>query len=304
MKILVPDLPAFKTLEKHGAELLPYRSQGGHASGERTFDQADGVIFLLGVGQAQRRALMKTPGVQWVLTLTAGVDHLAPDLPPGVRLFNASALHAHAVAVHVMAGLLGAARRLHDYRDQQRQEQWQRWPERMQTLQGQKVALWGYGHIGRELERLLGPFGAEVLTVRSASSEQDKADIRAQADFVVLLMPSTPQTRGSVNAEFLRGMKPGAWLHNIGRGDLLVQSDLAAALREGHLGGALLDVTDPEPLPPGHPLWGLDNVILTPHVGSATADLDRRAADYAGAFVQALLQGRQPAGEVDTGRGY
>ncbi|GHG03169.1 2-hydroxyacid dehydrogenase [Deinococcus piscis] len=299
MKVIVPDLPAFQSLAKHGAELLPYRSQDG-----QTFDQADGVIFLLGVEQAQRRALMNTPGVQWVLTLTAGVDHLAPDLPQGVRLFNANALHAHAVAVHVVAGLLAASRQLHTYRDAQREGQWQRLPERMHTLQGQRVALWGYGHIGREIERLLEPFGAEVFTVRSGSSEQEKAEVRAQADFLVLLLPSTPDTRGSIDAEFLRGMKPGAWLYNIGRGDLVVQDDLVEVLRGGHLGGALLDVTEPEPLPAGHPLWSLDNVILTPHVGSATADLNERAADYAGAFLQALLQGKQPEGEVDTGRGY
>lgn len=298
MKVLVPDLPEFDRLNTHGAELLRYPRDG------QTPDQADGVIFLMGLGRTQRRALMNTPGVSWVLTLTAGIDHIVPDLPPGVRLFNANALHAHAVAVHVVSGLLAAARNLHTYRDRQRAGKWQRSPEQMRTLRGARVALWGYGHIGCEIERLLEPFGAEVLTVRSASSEQQKDDIRAQADFVVLLLPSTPQTRGSVDARFLRGMKPGAWLYNIGRGDLVVQSDLAGALRGGHLGGALLDVTDPEPLPADDPLWGLDNVILTPHVGSATADLERRAADYAGAFLQALLQGRQPEGEVDTGRGY
>ncbi|WP_261663528.1 NAD(P)-dependent oxidoreductase [Deinococcus sp. Marseille-Q6407] len=304
MRVIVPDLPAFESLEKHGAELLRFRPRDG-----QTFEQADGLVLLFGPGREQRRALLQTPGLQWVLTLTAGIDHLTPDLPAGVRLFNANALHAPAVAVHVVSGLLAAARQLHTYRDQQRGRdqqhsgRWQRWPERMHTLRGQKLALWGYGHIGREIERLLTPFGAEVLTVRSHTGEQEKANIRAQADYLVLLLPSTPDTQGSVNAEFLRGMRPGAWLYNIGRGDLLVQDDLVAAL-QGHLGGAILDVTDPEPLPPEHPLWRLDNVILTPHVGSATADLEQRAADYTGAFLQTLLQGRQPDGEVDTGRGY
>lgn len=299
MKVIVPDLPAFDSLEKHGAELLRYRPQDG-----RTFEEADGVIFLFGAGRTQRRSLMATPGLQWVLTLTAGVDHIMPDLPAGVRLFNANTLHAPAVAVHVVAGLLAAARGLHLYRDRQNERRWERLPEQMHTLRGRKVALWGYGHIGREIERLLLPFGAEALTVRSSTDERRKAEIRAQADFLVLLVPSTPDTRGSVDAGFLRGMKPGAWLYNIGRGDLVVQDDLLDTLRSGHLGGALLDVTDPEPLPADHPLWEMENVILTPHVGSATADLERRAADHAGAFLQAMLQGRQPEGEVDTGRGY
>ncbi|MFC6617079.1 NAD(P)-dependent oxidoreductase [Deinococcus radiophilus] len=247
---------------------------------------------------------MQTPGVQWVLTLTAGVDHIIEDVPDGVALYNASSLHDHAVAVHVLAGLLSAARNMHVYRDHQRAGTWLRQPEQMHTLRGQKVALWGYGHIGREIEQMLHPFGAEVLTVRSRTSDEARAAIRAEADYLVLLLPDTPQTRHTVDADFLRGMKPGSWLYNIGRGALVNQDDLLDALQSGHLGGAILDVTDPEPLPEGHPLWALDNVILTPHVGSATADVEARAADYAGEFIQTLLQGRTPEGAVDTGRGY
>lgn len=299
MKIIVPDSPAFDILEKHGAELLRY-SKGG----SETFDEADGVLFLLSTGEEQRRRLMATPGLKWVLSLTAGVDHLVPDLPQGVRLFNANPLHQRAVAVHVMAGLLSAARAMHLYRDAQREHQWRRFPGKMHTLKGQKVALWGYGHIGREIEQLLQPFGAEVLTVRSNMGEAARRDIRASADYIVLLLPSTPETRGSINAEFLREMKEGAWLYSIGRGDSLVQDDLLAALQSGHLGGAILDVTEPEPLPADHPLWALENVIITPHVGSATADLEERAADHAGAFLQDMLQGKQPEGEIDTSRGY
>lgn len=299
MRIIVPNHPAFRTLEKHGADLLPYRP-----GDDQTFEGADGVLFLLDTPAEQRRRLLQTPGLEWVLTLTSGINHLLPDLPDGVRLFNANTLHAHAVAVHVMAGLLSAARALHLYRDRQNEQRWERLPGQMHTLKGRRVALWGYGHIGQELEKMLLPFGAEVLTVTSRTEEVVWRDIRAEADDLVLLLPSTPKTRGSINAEFLQAMKPGAWLCNIGRGDLLVQDDLVAALESGHLGGAILDVTDPEPLPQGQPLWSMDNVILTPHVGSATADLEQRAADYAGAVIQALLQGKQPEGEVDTGRGY
>lgn len=299
MNIIVPDHPAFKTLEKHGADLLPY-SPGD----DQTFEHADGVLFLLDTPAKQRRRLLQTPGLAWVLTLTSGVNHLLPDLPAGVRLFNANPLHAHAVAVHVMAGLLGAARAMHLYRDQQREGRWARQPQQMHTLEGQTVALWGSGHIGQELEKMLQPFGAEVLTVTSRTEEIIWRGVRAEADHLVIMLPSTPQTRGSINADFLQAMKPGAWLHNIGRGDLVVTADMLAALNSGHLGGAVLDVTNPEPLPQEHPLWSMENVILTPHVGSATADLEQRAADYAGAVIQALLQGKQPEGEVDTVRGY
>lgn len=125
-----------------------------------------------------------------------------------------------------------------------------------------------------------------------------------EADWVVLLLPSTEQTRGIVNAELLNKLKPGAWLSNQGRGNLIVTDDLLAALDSGHLGGAVLDVTDPEPLPDGHPLFAQENVIVTPHIASTTTDLLKRGAAYTRNFLLDLTQGREPDGLVAADRVY
>ena len=299
IKILVPNRPEFLELAREGLEVQPYDPNDT----AQQFDHADGVLFMITVAPEVRQKLLQTPGLEWVLTLTAGIDPFLGNMPDGVRLFHANDLHAHAVAVHVLAGLLNVARRLHIYRDRQRDHLWKGMPD-MTTLKGETVALWGYGHIGRELEPLLQALGVKVRTVRSNTGEAEQAEIRAEADYIVLLMPSTPQTRGSVDAKFLHQMKAGAWLHNIGRGDLVVTDDLVKVLRGGKLGGAILDVTDPEPLPKDSPLWEMPNVVITPHVGSSTADIIQRAADYAADFIDTLRRGEQPKGEANLERGY
>lgn len=299
MKILVPDRPEFQRLASDTVEVLAYDAQDSSQS----FDQADGVLFMISVDPKVRQKLLQTPKLRWVLTLTAGIDPFLGHMPGGVELYHANALHDHAVAVHVLAGLLTVARRFYLYRDQQRQHVWQGLRD-MTTLKGETVALWGYGHIGRELEPLLRALGAEVLTVRSQTDEAKRARIRAEADYIVLLMPSTAATKGSVDAQFLAEMKEGAWLYNIGRGDLVVTDDLVAALKSGHLGGAILDVTDPEPLPENSPLWEMPNVVITPHVGSSTADIMSRAAAYAADFIATLQRGEEPKGKANLERGY
>ena len=307
MRVLLPDLPAFRALARPGDTFLPgadlafYSNETGVPQGE-----AQGAVLWL-ANPATRDALLGTPGLKWVLTLTAGIDHVQGKLPPGARLYNAHRLHDRAVAVHVVAGMLAAGRGLHRFRDAQREGEWRRTsiPESgLSTLDGQKVVIWGYGHIGRLVGELLTPFGARVYGLTSRT-EPDLVDYRlAEADWVVLLLPSTERTRGIVNAERLAALKPGAWLSNQGRGDLIVTGDLLASLDTGHLGGAVLDVTDPEPLPAGHPLWARENVVITPHVASTTTDLLERGAAYARSVVLDLLQGREPEGEVAPGDAY
>ncbi|WP_027461084.1 D-2-hydroxyacid dehydrogenase [Deinococcus murrayi] len=296
MRVLMPDLPEFRALTVEGVTPLPYRN------GEVPDGEAEGVV-LWGANAETRSHLFAQPGLRWVLTLTAGIDHVQGELPPGVALYNASPLHARAVAVHTLAGMLAAARGLHRFRDQQRGERWQ--PRRdLGTLEGASVVVWGYGHIGRRLAELLAPHGARVTGLRSATPPAERDAALAGADWLVLLLPDTPQTRGIVNADVLARLKPGAWLSNGGRGPLVDTPALLAALESGHLGGAVLDVTDPEPLPPGHPLWARENVILTPHVASTTADLTARGAEYTRAFLEELAAGREPGGRVAEGRGY
>lgn len=301
MRILVPDLPDFRALSVPGVE-LDFYSRDHVPAGE-----ADGVVLWM-AGSKTRDELLQLPGLRWLLTLTAGIEHVAGQLPPGVALYNAHALHDRAVAVHVVAGMLAAMRGLHRFRDAQARAEWQRFASPaesdLHTPDGQKVVLWGYGHIGKIVEQLLQPFGAEVYGITS-KTEPDLVEYRlAEADWVVLLLPSTEKTRGIVNAELLGKLKKGVWLSNQGRGNLIVTADLLAALKSGQVGGAVLDVTDPEPLPADSPLWSQPNVIITPHIASTTADLITRGAAYTRDFLLELAQGREPEGKVEVGKGY
>jgi len=184
MRVLVPDLPAFHALAQPGDTFLPgaelafYSNDKGVPDGE-----AQGVVLWLANG-ATRDALLSVPGLQWVLTLTAGIEHVQGKLPQGAALYNAHRLHDRAVAVHVVAGMLAASRGLHRFRDAQQRGEWVRTSladTGLSTLDGQKVVLWGYGHIGKIVEELLAPFGAQVYGLTS-KTEPDLVDYRLAAE--------------------------------------------------------------------------------------------------------------------------
>ena len=296
MNILVPSAPDFQTLDLPGVTFTPYHRDMA------ALPDAHGLV-LWNLPREPRRAAMQLPSMQWVLTLTAGVDHIVPDLPQNVRLYNAHALHDDTVAQHAAATILAAARGLQHARDAQRERAWKRRPD-LWNLTEKRVVIWGYGHIGRKVENLLTPFGARVTGLRSTTPEEEVKEALAQADVVVLLLPSTPKTRGVVDAALMAQLKPGAWIANYGRGELIVTNDLIAALKSGDLGGAILDVTDPEPLPADSELWAFENVIITPHVGSSTSDMMARAAKFTLDFVNAVRRGEDLGNAVDLTRGY
>lgn len=299
MRVLMPDFPEFQAIALDGLEKLTY------TRAQLPEEDADGLVLWL-LPREKRLAALQKPGLKWVLTLTAGVDHVLPDLPGGVRLYNAHRLHDAAVAQHAAATILAAARGLHRARDAQHGARWARVPTLgpLWTLQGREVVIWGYGHIGRILESQLTPFGARVTGLRSATPQAEIEAAVARADVLVLLLPATPQTKGIVNAGVLARMKPGAWLANYGRGELVVTPDLTGALQSGHLGGAILDVTSPEPLPADSPLWSMPNVIITPHIGSTTDDQVARAAQLTQDFLATLMRGEEPPGRVQADKGY
>lgn len=307
MRVLLPDLPEFHALSGHDEHGVPGVEFDFYSKGQVPQGEAGGVVLWMTGGET-REKLLGTPGLKWVLTLTAGIDHVQPHLPEGVALYNANRLHDRAVAVHVVALMLAAMRGLHRFRDAQHEGRWASTnnpnDSGLHTLDGQRVVIWGYGHVGHILEDLLAPFGAQVDGIRSSTPEMQRDGLLSRADWVVLLLPSTPETRGIVDADVLGKLKPGAWLANAGRGNLIVTGDLLAALDSGQLGGAALDVTDPEPLPQGHPLWERENVIITPHIASTTADLVARGASLTRDFLLTLQQGQEPEGRVLDGQQY
>lgn len=302
MRVLMPDRPEFRALKLEGLTALYYPSfvSGDERDSAQVPEGGFNGLVAWGMPKELRREALSRPDLKWVLTLTAGIDGWLELLPEGVRLYNAHELHDAAVAQHAAAALLAAGRGLIRFA---RADRWE--PSgQLWTLNKRRIVIWGHGHIGRELEALLVPFGAELLGLTSKSTPQEIRRALGQADDLVLLLPLTDATKQIVNAQVLAELRAGTWIYNFGRGELINAAALTEALGSGHLGGAVLDVTDPEPLPEGHPLWSRDNVLITPHVASTTADLTQRAAEYAAEVIGQLSRGEEPRNRVQPNKGY
>jgi phosphoglycerate dehydrogenase-like enzyme len=212
------------------------------------------------------------PSLRVVQSLSAGVERIIESIPPHVTLCTARGAHDTDVAEWVVGAILAGQRYFADFRDAQVAERW----ERRSTLRlsGSTVLFVGYGSIARAVEARLGVFGARFLRIARTThpgveSVEDLADHLALADIVVVLTPVTPETHHLIDAAALRAMRPGALLVNAGRGEVLDQHALLEAASTGHV-RAVLDVTTPEPLPPGHPLYRTPGIFLTPHVAGMT----------------------------------
>ena len=224
-------------------------------------------------------ALARLPKLRVVQTMTAGVEHIRGYVPEGVLLCNGRGIHNASTAELALTLTLASLRGVPGFVRDQDAEQWhQGWRA---SLADKTVLIVGYGDIGQDVERRLVPFEVDVLRVARTARDGvhamgDLPDLLPRADVVVLIVPGTSETRGLVDAGFLSRMRKGALLVNVARGPVVVTDDLLDALRSGHVRAAL-DVTDPEPLPAGHPLWSAPNVLITPHVGGATPAMWPRA---------------------------
>ncbi len=232
--------------------------------------------------QAAITAIAQMPSLRVVQAQTAGVERLLPHVPPGVTLCNARGVHDSSTAEWVVAVTLAALRDLPYFAAEQAAGRWSyRFTD---CLADKTVLIVGYGSIGGAVERRLSGF--EVTVQRVARRPRDGVaavselpDLLPGADVVILLAPVTPETIGMVDAGFLARMKDGALLVNAARGSLVVTDALTEELRRGRLRAAV-DVTGPEPLPPGHPWWTLPNVLITPHVAASTSAFQPRALAF------------------------
>jgi phosphoglycerate dehydrogenase-like enzyme len=232
--------------------------------------------------------LGRMPSLRVVQVLSAGVDGIVDKIPASVTLCSARGAHDVPVAEWVVGAILAGLKNFPQARDNQRVERWVRAPTR--ELSGAGVMFLGYGSIAQVVERYLAPYGPRVWRVARRAREGVQTmdalpQLLPQADVVVVLLPLTPQTRGAVDAAFLAAMQPGALLVNAARGALVNTAALLDALRAGKV-RAVLDVTDPEPLPSGHPLWQAPGVLITPHIAGDVPDW--QAPTYA--IVRAQLE--------------
>ncbi|HEV2821237.1 MAG TPA: NAD(P)-dependent oxidoreductase [Solirubrobacteraceae bacterium] len=228
-----------------------------------------------------------------IQVLSAGVDWIDGLVPPGVTLCNARGSRDVAVAEWVVAAILHDAQDLGRADAQRRAGVWDPWTPR--EVAGTTALIVGHGAIGRALQRRLQALEMDVVGVTRSGRDDTRAtrelpDLLPHADVVVLLAPLTDETRGLAGAGFLGAMRPGALLVNAGRGALVDTDALLAALHAGRLRAAL-DVTDPEPLPPGHPLWEAPGLLLTPHQAGDTERADQRALVIVRDQLQRLARG-------------
>jgi phosphoglycerate dehydrogenase-like enzyme len=226
-----------------------------------------------------REVLARMPNLQVVQLQAAGVDTFLPLVPDGVLLCNARGVHDAGTAEWVVGGIIAAQREFPEFAGAQREGRWD-W-HMTDALTDRTVMIVGYGSVGAAIERRLIPF--ETRIVRVARTPRDGVhpvsalpELLPEADVVVLIVPSTAETTGMVDKAFLARMRDGALLVNAARGTVVDTGALLAELTGGRL-RAVLDVTDPEPLPAGHPLWSAPGVFITPHVGGSTPASRRRS---------------------------
>lgn len=279
--------------------------------------QLAGADVLFGPTSIPREFIEAAPNLRWFQVINAGVDRLAQEglLDRGFVVTNVSGLVAVSIAEWVMGTALMLAKNLHQAVRAQGERRWSAW--RVGELAGQTMGIAGLGAIGRETARRARAFDMRVIASRRTAapgaadpdcdevvSYDDLARLLHESDYLVLCVPLTAETHHLIGARELAMMKPTATLVNIARGAVVDQEALIAALRQGTIAAAALDVFDPEPLPAESPLWGMANVIMTPHVSGSIEGYGRRSAEL---FVENL--GRFVSGEklmnvVDPGLGY
>ena len=270
------------------------------------------------LGNPSPEKLKTAVHLKWLQLQSAGAaEYVQPGvLRDGVFLTNASGAYGQAVAEHMLALLFMLYKKLHLYRDNQHRSLWQD-AGPVRSIRGATVLIVGAGDIGGTLAQLLHVLGAYTVGVRRQEgikpgyldelyTNERLDDLLPRADIVALCVPGTPETTHMINAERLGRMKETAVLLNAGRGNAVDTTALCAALQNGRLLGAGVDVTDPEPLPPEHLLWTLPNCIITPHVsgGKHLSETFDRIIDITVQNLRAYQKGNPLINEVDFKSGY
>lgn len=249
------------------------------------------------------------PHIDWVQLPWAGVEHFTELFDERRTWTCGKGVYAEPVAELALAMMLAGLRHVVGY---SRASSWQ--PKQGRSMLGARVTVLGGGGIATSLVRLLQPFGCRITVVRHTVTGIDGVDdvvgperlvdALAGADAVVLALALTPDTEGIIRRDTLEMMEPHAWLVNVARGRHVVTDDLLWALTEGVIGGAALDVTEPEPLPSGHPLWTLPNCLITPHTGNTDEMGDPLLAERITANVRRYAAADPLIGLVDIDEGY
>jgi phosphoglycerate dehydrogenase-like enzyme len=293
---------------------------------DERFDDIEVLLHGWLSADAFDRLLARAPRLSWVHSASAGVERaLTPAARErGVVITNARGVFSRPIAEYVLMMMLAVSRRLPGLLELQRERTWQ--PLEGRELRDMTVGIVGLGSIGRAVGALATAFGCRVIATRRRPEETTSPGgeersfgeamlervggpetlpaLLAESDFVVLAAPLTPDTENMIDADTLAAMKPGAWLINVARGRLIDERALLRALRDGPIGGAILDTFRDEPLPESSPFYDLPNVIVTPHTSWSSARVLDRSVDLFCDNLRRFAAGEPLLNVVDPRRGY
>ena len=305
LAIVPPDFAPLETLRREMPEVT---IASGHQAAELRRHAASAEVVLLAPRHVS--ALSELWGdfrsLRWIHSLAAGVESLPFDLlrRSAVVVTNSSGLYGDALGEFAIAAMLWFAK---DFRRLERNQATRSWePYTVERLEGKTLGIIGYGGIGRAVGRRAEALGMQVLPVRRRGELGDPTvdDVLAESDYVVLSAPLTPSTYRLITRERLTLMRPSAVLINVSRGAIVDEAALVETLQAGRIRGAALDVFETEPLPPESPLWGLDNVLVSPHTADHTADSHDRAMAFFIENLRRFERGESLENVVDKAEGY
>jgi D-2-hydroxyacid dehydrogenase (NADP+) len=273
------------------------------------------VDILLPWGSMDIRPLyLAAPKLKWIHSLSAGVENLIfPEMiSASTILTNSKGIHGIPVSEHVFAIMLAFTRGLNLFIRQQTEHLWNRIP--VDEIHGKTLGIVGLGSIGREIAKKAKGMGMQVVASKQTMTTELFVDelfpptqlheLLSLSDFIVIALPLTDGTKSLFKLEELSAMKPSAYLINIARGSIIHHDDLVTALQEGLIKGAGLDVFEHEPLPEVSPLWGMPNVIITPHVAALSPNYLDRAIKLFSDNLSKFLQSKEMANVIDKKKGY
>jgi phosphoglycerate dehydrogenase-like enzyme len=254
------------------------------------------------------------PKLRWAQSMTAGVEGwiALPDLPANLTLTCARGTHRESMPENIIGALFYVAKPYAAAVENQKHRKWVH--NVAQPLTGKTLGILGLGAISQEVARIAASFGMRVVgtkrrpepmaNVAEVLPASRTPEVLAQSDFLLLLLPATAETDNFINAERLAMMKPGAWLLNFGRGHLIKDDDLVAAVKARKIAGAMLDVFRQEPLPADHPFWTTEGIIVLPHIGGPHPQRDKIVARLFVENLRRFLDGKPLKEVVDRKAGY
>jgi phosphoglycerate dehydrogenase-like enzyme len=254
------------------------------------------------------------PKLRWAQSMTAGVEGwiALPDLPANLTLTCARGTHRESMPENIVGALFYVAKPYAAAVENQKQSKWVH--SVAQPLTGKTLGILGLGAISQEVARIAAALGIRVIgtkrrpepmaNIAEVLPAERTPEVLAQSDFLLLLLPATQETDNFINAERLEMMKPSAWLLNFGRGHLIKDNDLIAAVKAKKIAGAMLDVFRQEPLPADHPFWTTEGIIVLPHIGGPHPQRDRIVARLFVDNLGRFLDGKPLKEVVDRKAGY